>query len=302
MRRSDEGTGRAQPIFVGGKGHTGAAAIGKLLGQHSRFAFLPVELCLHATNRGLTDLLTGGSSIERFRQTATERCYRRMTGKGGETGLFTVIDEDTFSVALDRFEAEYETDAREAARTLVHSICDPKCHEQGKRAWVDATPENETAAATLLELFPNSKVIHMLRDGRDVVRSRVHRGIERDWMTGLDRWGEQIRWIEEEHSHLPRGRTLTMRLEELTWSDREGTYARLLAFLEVDDEPAMRRYFDQEMPPVRTHVRRWRRKLEVESAKAIENRYAELVAELGPLRATFESALPVSETAGDQAR
>jgi hypothetical protein len=46
---------------------------------------------------------------------------------------------------------------------------------EGVQAWVDHTPGNIFFTRTLLELFPNAKIVHMVRDGRAVARSLLDR-------------------------------------------------------------------------------------------------------------------------------
>ena len=43
---------------------------------------------------------------------------------------------------------------------------------------------------------------------------------------------------------MPPGTFTTVHLEELVRDDREGTYGRLLTILGIEDEPAMRAFFD----------------------------------------------------------
>ena len=47
---------------------------------------------------------------------------------------------------------------------------------------------------------------------------------------------------------MPPGTFITVHLEELVRDDREGTYGRLLTALGIEDEPAMRAFFDAESP------------------------------------------------------
>ena len=45
-------------------------------------------------------------------------------------------------------------------------------------------------------------------------------------------------------------------LDELVWSDREAAYGELSGFLGIDDEPAMREFFDSEMNAGAAHRKR----------------------------------------------
>lgn len=57
--------------------------------------------------------------------------------------------------------------------------------------WVDQTPGHTLVAQTLRELFPSAKFVHIVRDGRDVVRSMLNSnfekmGFEMKWTTDFE--------------------------------------------------------------------------------------------------------------------
>jgi hypothetical protein len=47
-------------------------------------------------------------------------------------------------------------------------------------------------------------------------------------------------------------------LDDLVWGDRQRAYGELLGFLELDDEPAMREFFDSQMSADAANRERWR--------------------------------------------
>ena len=65
-----------------------------------------------------------------------------------------------------------------------------------------------------------------------------------------------------------------MSLDELVWGDREATYAGLLGFLGIDDEPGMRGFFDREMNAGAAHRERWRQGHDEAEQAAITAAYA----------------------------
>ena len=73
---------------------------------------------------------------------------------------------------------------------------------------------------------------------------------------------------------------LVLQLEDVIRERREASYARLLEFLAIDDEPAMRRYFDAEVIPANARMNRWREQVPAAERDAFEARYREIVVEL----------------------
>jgi hypothetical protein len=176
-----------------------------------------------------------------------------------ERGMSKMVDERTWTEALERFEHEFYGDPHGASRRLMHAVLDPIAVEQGKPSWVEMTPPNIAKAPMLLEVFPDAKFIHVMRDGRDVAASVVRL----PWgpsthAAALRFWRDSLREADEAARRLPADRLLVLQLERLVGSDRFGSYRRLLDFLEVEDEPAIRSFFDTEVTPERAHIGRWR--------------------------------------------
>ena len=71
----------------------------------------------------------------------------------------------------------------------------------------------------------------------------------------------------------PTGKLLTISLDELVAGDRERDYERLLSFLEIEDEPAMRGFFDDEMSASAAHKERWREGLAPAAQDQLEREY-----------------------------
>ena len=91
-------------------------------------------------------------------------------------------------------------------------------------------------------------------------------------------WERQLRAGEAGLAGAPDDAVLTVSLEDLVVLDREATYSRVLDFLELDDDPRMRRFFDQRMPADRVGLHSWRRR--VPDPNAFEGLYEAAAARL----------------------
>ncbi len=266
--------GFADPVFVGGTGRSGTHPVARLLGRSSRYHYISREMHFHVDRGGLSDLLAGRVSLARFVRNLRGYWWERPGPRGGTIGLKGKVPEDVFEPAVAEFERAFDADPRDASATLVRSLLDPLAEEDGKPSWIEQTPWNVSAAPTLLELFPRMKLIHMVRDGRDVACSVTTRG----WgpnspMRGIRWWEKRLRAAAAGERGIPQDRLFVMRLEDLLLRDREGSYGRLREFLELEDEKKMRRYFDRKLLAENANLGRWREDLPPRRAARFERRY-----------------------------
>jgi hypothetical protein len=217
-----------------------------------------VEARFHCNPGGVLDVLEKRIGHERFVQNMRERFYFRGW-QGGGRGVHWVVPGDAYHRATMRFVHRVAEDPVGATRQLLLELFDPYADAQGKPSWIEMTPGNISAARHLAQAIPEARFIHAVRDGRDVASSVV----PLPWgpsevFEAIRWWGDQLRAAEKATHDIGTERVLVVRLEDLVVRDRERTYHRLLEFLGVDDEPGMRRYFEEEVSSERGHVGRWR--------------------------------------------
>jgi len=270
----------ADPVFVGGTGRSGTHVLSYLLDRHSRFHSVPIECRFHCNPKGLADLVTGRTTPELFleklrgywwhRVRVGDRAYVRARwralGRGGRVrGLHTIIDRERFEEAVVRFEACHGRDLIGASREFFFDLLAPLAAQAGKPVLVEMSCFTIAAAPGLARIFPEARFVHTVRDGRDSGSSKVslrqkpHHPV--GVYSGIDFWADRLRQAEEGVRGLdPAAREglLVSSLDDLVWGEREGAYAALLGFLGIEDEPAMREFFDTEMNADAAHRERWR--------------------------------------------
>lgn len=263
-------------IFIGGTGRSGTHVLSQLLGSHPRYARVPIECRFHCNPQGFPDLLAGRTELDTFLRKLKKFWWRRI--RAGEVapvvakrlafgrkvrGLHKIVPRERFDAALEEFEAAYHSDRELACRNLFLDLLWPLTLEQGKPGLTEMSCFTIVAAPTLQRLFPEAKLIHTVRDGRDAGSSKVSkrqkRSHPRDGFEGLRWWEGRLRNIERGVSEMPdRSKLLTVSLDDLVAGDREGVYGRIREFTGLDDDAAMRRFFDQEMSARAAHTERWR--------------------------------------------
>lgn len=288
-------------VFVGGTGRSGTHVVAKLINRNSAYKKVPNEARFHSDPKGFPDLLSGKTSLEEFIAELRGpwwKAYERF--RRTHRGLHRYVPEDRFSAAIDTFEAAFKRDQEDACRQLYIDLLWPLAVEEGAVGLVEQSCDTVAAAPTLLQLFPEARFIHAVRDGRDAAASRVNQA---RWLTaprtmrqGLRWWERRLRRIDEGLKAIPYDRFIVVNLDELTEFRRRRIYRRLRRFLALENEPPMRRFWRNRITPDLAKRGRWREHTNDRRQDRIEGVYAEALERLerdeihcAPvLRRTFE--------------
>jgi hypothetical protein len=144
-------------------------------------------------------------------------------------------------------------------RDLVEAIFDNYARSQDKPRWGDKTPYYTPDIDVIRGIFPDAKIIHMVRDGRDVVLSQ--RSIE--WMSGnLPKLILDWRWkttIAHKVGAVLNDDFLEIRYEDLVRAP-EPMLRRICSFIDEPYEPAMLNYASTADAVVPEESLKWHRK------------------------------------------
>jgi hypothetical protein len=277
-------------VFVGGTGRSGTHVVAKMLGRHSFYRNINNEVRFHCNPRGYPDLLTGDVTLDEFLKKLRNFWWYRV--KAGEfapalvpklamgrevRGLHKLVPEERFEASVDRFERAYPDDPVGACRRLFYDLFRPLADEEGKPGLIEMSSDTVVAGPTLMRIFPEAKLIHTVRDGRDAGSSKVEKRSKRehptDVISGIDWWEERLRRIDEAAKQVPPDRLLTISMDDLVWGNRRATYRSLHEFLGIDREPRVRRYFKRRMSADRAHRDRWSEGLTREARDQVLRHY-----------------------------
>lgn len=274
---SDAVPGRPAPIFVGGVGRSGTHPMGRTIDADPRYCWIKTEVRFHASKGGLPDVCRGETTMEKFLERMRGVWWKR--GHRMKQGMQRIAaSEEVYEAALERFETAFETDRFGASRELLSSLLDPYAVAAGKPAWVEITGEVIEEASYLLQLYPGAKFINMVRDGRAVAAGMLRKvDLTDDRRQAIQKWEEMVRAADAEMQRVPEDRVLTVFLDDFTALNREATFARLVAFLETEEEDPMREYFEHEISAARAHVGKWRERIAPADARMLDRRYRKIV-------------------------
>lgn len=142
--------------------------------------------------------------------------FAKVTGEGWDRmGLYGFAKEywyEKFAEFFDSFQTEY-------------------AKGRGKTRWADKTPRYALSLDFVDALFPDSQVVHVVRDGRDVVASHRDRWGYRSAVKAVEKWPRYIKAAQAFGARVPTDRYIEVRYEALV-GDTEAQLRRLLTFLE----------------------------------------------------------------------
>ncbi len=297
-------TERSPLIFVGGTGRSGTHVVAELIGRHPSLHAIPIECRFHSNPKGLSEVVTGAATPSDFAaklrrywwhrvrvgDRALVRARWRARGEGKERGLHKIIDRGAFEAAARRFEdatAGIDDGTRPeviaASRALFFDLLGPQTGT--KPGLVEMSCFTIASARGLERIFPEALFVHSVRDGRDSGSSKVSKRQKShhpsDAATGVEWWEGRLALAERGYRGLEeRSRLHAVCLDELVWGDREPSYGALRAFLGLDDSPAMRSFFDEEMNASNAHRERWREGLNDAEQEAVVNRYEQALSKI----------------------
>jgi len=281
----EEGPALEQAVLVGGTGRSGTTIAGRVLHHHPALALTTPRELRFLTGRGgiidtLGPLLPGGtatdSTPEDLARRMRERFYRWRKPSGIEEGLHRTVDREVLEAAVDRYLAEAPADPLGAARRLAFAIIPSTLRERPQCRWVDSTPTNAQRVQALHALLPQAKVVHMMRDGRDVAVSFANQRFgPDDPLEALQMWGERMLRSFAEECEVPSDVVLRVDLADWVGADSVESLRSVCDFLGVARDREFETWFRENVTAEAMHPGRWRRDLTPDVAGELDRRYAQ---------------------------
>lgn len=137
-------------------------------------------------------------------------------------------------------------------------------------------------ADRLIKVLPEVKIIHMLRDPRDVARSSIQMGWAGTLYHGVGHWMKTEAAWDRVAPQVPASHLLTLSYERL-FEATEDSLAEVCQFLGIDYTPAMLTYHQNTTyaPPDPSLVRQWQRKSAPRDIDLLEYRAGGLMTRRG---------------------
>ena len=272
---------RQRPVLVGGTGRSGSTIVGHLLDHHPDLTLTrPMEVRFITGNDGFADALAatlrapGSTKAMAAARLAVDRLQDRWFQRAEHVGLHESMSRADVAAWSRDYLAEVPTHPLPATRTLVNRIMDRVADRLEAGRWVDTTPANARKADRVEPIYPESSVVVVTRDGRDVAASFVSQRFgPDDVFEALAQWEQRMVRTSRAMAACRPGRVLSIQLMDLVVNDRPGTLARLCGFLGVPVDAGMVEWFDENVTADGAHPGRWRRDFDPDTGARIDEAY-----------------------------
>lgn len=269
-------------LFVGGTGRSGTHVVAKILNNHSHFRKVPNEARFHTDPGGLCDVMMGETSPDLFVWRLQKHWYRNFEpARRSFRGIHRYVPRQRLDAACESFLRRHKHEPEAACRQIFFDLLWPLAAEEAKSGLIEQSCDVVAKAPILSQLFPESKFIHVVRDGRDAAASRVGQA---KWLThprtmaqGLEWWDARIRNIDFGVQHAPDGDVYPVSLDELVGGDRRRTYRLMRRFAGLRNEDAMLDYFQSRVKDRNAHMERWRSSVPKRKQDEVDARYREII-------------------------
>ena len=204
--------------FIVGSGRSGTTLLRLMLEQHPALAIPPESYFpISMRRRGSRYVLAAGFDLDAYATDLLTNVRFRDWN----------LSEWTVRSALHGVES---IDWGEAIRRTFALYAE----KEGKPRYGDKTPWFIMRISELAEMFPESRFVHLIRDGRDVALSIREMSWGPSRMPALaEFWAKRIRIGRTEGSRLGPERYLELRYEDLV-EDPKRELGRVCAFLDLD--------------------------------------------------------------------
>lgn len=277
-----------RPVLVGGTGRSGSTIVGHLLDHHRDLTLTrPMEVRFITGNDGVADALAvavrkpGSHQAAAAARLAVTRIVDRWFERAPDVGLHTSMSREEVMHLCEIYLEQGQSDPLGAAQTLTRSIMARIAEKLRASRLVDTTPANARKAHRVEPIYPESVVVIVHRDGRDVAASFVHQSFgPDDVFEALEQWAQRMLRIHKAVGACRPERIVEVDLVDLVDVARIETVERICAGIGVDVDPQMMEWFASNVTSAGAHQGRWRNDFDPDTCAQIDAEYLRLCEEL----------------------
>jgi hypothetical protein len=150
-----------RPIFIGGCPRSGTTLLGTVLGAHPQCCPVPEAQFKIEPLSGLPRDPKPAQALRALQKALRSPRFHSWKSAAQKLGQGDIGQAVSYAELIDRLVTAYAGIAGKHQATH----------------WIDGTPSNKNFLPTLLQMFPDARAIHIVRDGRAVANSVMRR----DW-------------------------------------------------------------------------------------------------------------------------
>lgn len=213
----------SSPFFIVGSGRSGSTLLRVILCAHSKVTIPPETYYITPLVKQLpiNSVLSRNQTDQAIEIITTHYRWPDM-GMSKEYLVGQLADKESLSLS-----------------DITNVVYEFHLEKDHKQIWGDKTPPYISIVPVLLELYPDAKFVHLIRDGRDVTRSFQRTGWYGPWIKdNTKEWRDAITQYNRYKCERPDIDIYEIKYESLVM-DTEKTIRDLCVFLEIAFEPGM---------------------------------------------------------------
>lgn len=221
-----------EPIFIFGSARSGTSLLSRIVGAHPRIA-IPFESHLYNTFYPWLKFY-GDLNLAKNR----ERLVDDILSTEVMRDWMPRPERQKILERIERFDFH----------GIVDALMNTWTHAQGKQRWGEKTPWHVFYWSEILEAFPNAKIIHIVRDGRDAALSwkQARFGPKHIYLLAK-RWVHYLDLIEQMRTVVDPNAFFELRYEDLL-ANPEALARQICHFLGEEFSPEMLAFYTNDAP------------------------------------------------------
>ena len=219
------------PIFIVGVQRSGTTLLAASLAAHSQLSCGPETHFFRRLNEIDKDMVLAANAWPN--RAVDFICSIGHTGFDGHEGSLLIEKYDLRPEDI----IAYLANKSPTVHNMLASVAEPHMTRAGKQRWIEKTPDHLTHLSLIRQYFPQSPIVRIIRDPRDVALSlmRVPWGAD-SFFNALLFWQRADQ--ASQNFFKKDDKSLTLRFEDLL-ANPEDTLRRLCQFIGVLFEEAM---------------------------------------------------------------
>lgn len=212
-----------EPVFVVGMNGSGTTMLLDCLGRHPQLYGFPQE------TRLIPYLMAREA---KYGDLSVDENFSRLWDEVRSLPAFREVNDNVPVPLPDDWRA-----CKRGLASILDAVFRHFAAKEGKRRWVEKTPQHVQHITALAAMFPRAKFLHMIRDGRDCAASFYRRWYRQPELT-IFRWKKVVAMGSAQGERLGPSRYREVRYEDLT-ARPEPALRAICEFLGLPFDPAV---------------------------------------------------------------
>jgi hypothetical protein len=251
-------------LFVGGTGRCGTTIVLEYLGNNSKiYSTMPAEIKILTTKDGLLDLYDT-KNLDSFNFYINQSVINK---DNGQNYFINSLNYNDVVEMLNKLNKNFMINNKESLKDFYFN-CFYKQNiiKNNIKYFADSTPETIMNSDRIINVIPDSKFIHMIRDGRDsgyseyrlMKNDKFFNNIKNKF-DGLDFWHRRIIKSFKSLESLNDNNYINIRVEDFVVNDSKNQKEKIVNFLKIDDDLKMQNFYSKNIKESSMSVGQWKK-------------------------------------------